>query len=109
MSYYDIFFHNCLVELVIKLYIVYLDISKFSLNLIVGRYSPIGNTFECEASVLRSIHSSGELKDALCGPTACSDPMVIMDWGGVLFMSLRIWHMRGSTIFGSRRLPICHQ
>ena len=43
----------------------------------------------------------------------CSDPVGIMDWGGVLFMSLRVWHLWGSTIFGSRHLikvlPICHQ
>ena len=36
-------------------------ISKY----IVGLYSPIGSTHEREASVLRSIHSSG----ALLGPT----------------------------------------
>ena len=27
-----------------------------------------------------------------------------MDWRGVIFRSLRIWHLRGSMIFGSRRL-----
>ena len=27
-----------------------------------------------------------------------------MDWGGVLFTSLRIWYLWGSTIFGSKRL-----
>ena len=32
------------------------------------------------------------------------DPVGIMDWGGVLFMSLKIQHLWGSTIFGSRRL-----
>ena len=47
---------------------------------IVGLYSPIGSALEYEASVLRSIHSSGELKCALRGPTTCSDPVGIMDW-----------------------------
>ena len=50
-------------------------------------YSPIGSALEYEASVLRSIHSSGELKGALRGPTTCSNPVGIMDWGGVFFMS----------------------
>ena len=78
----------------------------------VGLYSPIGNALEYEASVLRSIHSSGELRGALRGPTTCSDPVGIVDWGGVLFTSLRIWHMWGNMIFGSSRLikviPISH-
>ena len=39
---------------------------------------------EYEASVLRSIHSSGELRGELRGPTTCSDPVGIVDWGGVL-------------------------
>ena len=30
-----------------------------------GLYSPMGSALECDASVLRSIHSSGELKGAL--------------------------------------------
>ena len=34
----------------------------------------------------------------------CSDPVAIVYWGDVLFMSLRIEHMWGSTIFGSRSL-----
>ena len=44
-----------------------------------------------------------------------SDPVGIVNWGVVLFVNLKIWHMWGSTIFGSRRLvkgniiPICHQ
>ena len=45
----------------------------------VGLYSPIGSALECEASVLRSIHSSDELKSALRRPTRCSDPVGIMD------------------------------
>ena len=32
---------------------------------IVGLYSPMDSALECEASVLRSIHSSGELNGAL--------------------------------------------
>ena len=66
--------------------------------ILVGIYSPIGSALECEASVLRSIHSSDELKGALRGPTTCSDPVGIIDWGGVLFISLRIWHLWGSMI-----------
>ena len=42
-----------------------------------------------EVVVLRSIHSSGALRR----PTTCSEPVGIMDGGGVLFMSLRIWHL----------------
>ena len=60
---------------------------------IVGLYSPIGSALECEASVLRSIHSSDELRGALRGPTTCSDPVGIVDWGCVFFTSLRIWHL----------------
>ena len=30
--------------------------------------------------------------------------MGIVDWEGVLFMGLRIWQLRGSTILVSRRL-----
>ena len=56
----------------------------------VSLYRPIGSALKCEASVLRSIHSSDELKGALRGPTTCSDPVGIMDWGDVLFMSLSI-------------------
>ena len=41
---------------------------------------PIGSALECEASILRSIHNSGELKSALRGPTTCSDPVGI--WTG---------------------------
>ena len=40
-------------------------------------------------------------KGALCGPTTCADPVGIMDWREVLFMSLRIWHLWGSTILES--------
>ena len=58
--------------------------------LLVGLYSPIGSALKCEASVLRSIHSSGELRGALRGPTTCSDLVSIVDCGGVLFTSLRI-------------------
>ena len=62
---------------------------------------------------VRSIHSSDELKGTLRGRTTCYDPVGIMDWRGVLFTSLRFWHLWGSTIFGSRRLikviPTCHQ
>ena len=47
-----------------------------------GLYSPIGSALECEANVLRSIHSSGELRGALRGPTTFSDPVGIADWGG---------------------------
>ena len=36
--------------------------------LLVGLYSPIGSGLECGASVLRSIHSSGEFKGVLRGP-----------------------------------------
>ena len=53
-----------------------------------GPYSPIGSALECEACVLPSIHSSGELRGALREPTTCFDPEGIVDWGGVLFMSL---------------------
>ena len=38
-------------------------------------YSPIGSALKCEASVQRSMHSSGELKGALRGPITCSDPV----------------------------------
>ena len=48
-------------------------------NDIIELYSPIGSALECEATVLRSIHSSGELRGALRGPTTCSDPVGIMD------------------------------
>ena len=44
---------------------------------IVCLYSPIGRALECEASVLRSIHSSGELRE----PTTCSDPVGIVNRG----------------------------
>ena len=81
--------------------------------IVVGLYSPIGSALECEANVLRSIHSSSELKGALRGPTTRSDPVGIVDWGGIIFMRPSIRHMWGSTIFESRRLikviPICHQ
>ena len=43
-------------------------------------------------------------KDPLRGPTTSSDPVSVVDWGGILFMSLRIWHLWGNTIFESRRL-----
>ena len=38
----------------------------------LGLCSPIGNALECEAGVLRSIHSSGQIKCTLHGPTTCS-------------------------------------
>ena len=64
---------------------------------IVGLYSPIGNALECEASVMCSIHSSGELKCALRGPTTCSDPVGIMDQGRVTRVNLVI----SITLLGS--------
>ena len=55
----------------------------FSTNIyIVSLYSPIGSALGCEASVLLSIHSFGELKEALRGPTTFSNPVGIVDWGG---------------------------
>ena len=53
---------------------------------------------ERETTVLRSMHSSGELKGALRGTTTCADTVGIIDWGGVLFMSLRICHLWGRII-----------
>ena len=47
----------------------------------------VASARECEASVLRSIHSSSTLEGALRRPTTCSDPVGIM--GDVLFTSLR--------------------
>ena len=74
-----------------------------SLSYILGLCSPTVGALEREASVLRSIHNFGESKSPLRGQTKCSDPMVFMDWGGVLFMSLMIWHLWGSPIFISKR------
>ena len=79
-------------------------VSNIVSEMLVGLYNPVGSALECEANVLRLIHSSGELKGALRGPTTSSDPVGIMDWGGVLFMSLGNWRLWGSTIFRSRRL-----
>ena len=45
--------------------------------------------------------------------STCSDSVVIMDWGCVLFMSLRIWHLWAARYSDQKRLinviPICHQ
>ena len=53
-------------------------------------------------------------KCALLRSTTCSDPIEFVDCGGVTFVSLRIWHMWGSTIFKLGRsinvvlLSICY-
>ena len=52
-------------------------------------------------------------KAALHGSTSCSDLVGILDWGGVLLINLRIWHLWSSMIFGLKLLikvtSICHQ
>ena len=64
-------------------------------------------------SVLLSIHSSVELKICIAWINHMLWPVGITDWGDVLFISLRIWHLWGSKIFGSMRLikviRICYQ
>ena len=53
----------------------------------VGLTRPMISALGCNANVV----CSGELnKGALCRPNTCSDPVGIVDWRGVLFMSLRI-------------------
>ena len=88
----DIFYRTCVHVCVCMLMYVYVcsRVTIIIIILLVGLYSPIGSALECEASVPRLIHSSGELKCALRRPTICSDPVDIMEWGGILFMSLRI-------------------
>ena len=95
-----------------KLYLYHWSLSMAQQSVSIAQLVGLYSALECQANVPRSIHSSGEL-DALRRPTTCSDLVGIVDWGSVLFTSLRIWHLCGSTILRSRRLiqvmPICHQ
>ena len=48
--------------------------------------SPMVSALECEASSLRSIHSSDELIGGeLCEPTMCTDLVAIVNWGGMSY------------------------
>ena len=65
--------------------------------LLVGLYSPIGSAVEYEASVLRSIHSYGELKGALVDRQHAQTRVVL--WAGDVSYSL----VSGFGICGAAR------
>ena len=74
----------------------------------LGLTSPLVSALECEVSVLCSIHISG-----VC--ITWTDNMLWLGehYGGVLFMSVRIWHLWGKHDLRIKALnkgnTICHQ